>query len=153
VAVPGPDLIDRGLVGVEGHQVGVLPAHPPAGIISVDRWGFPYRAAQLLVGRAHLASGPAQRILSDGSLSQFQSNQSLQHPWHFSYRNPHLVVEGMGGGHDSLAYPVGSGPVLVWRQVRVLTTNPPATAEATADPHSVLGHPRAWHGWKISEDQ
>lgn len=29
VPVSGPRLLDRGLVGVEGHQLGLLPAHPP----------------------------------------------------------------------------------------------------------------------------
>jgi hypothetical protein len=45
VAVPGPDLVDRDLISVEGHQVGVLSTYPPASIISVYRWRFPYRAA------------------------------------------------------------------------------------------------------------
>jgi hypothetical protein len=148
VAVPGPDLIDRDFIGIESHQVSILPAHPPASIVGVDRRRFPNRAAQLLVGRAYSAFGSAQGIpsassgqaLGDGSLSQLQPRQSLQHRWHFSYRNPNLIVEGMDGGHDSLAYSVGSGPILVRSQVRMLAPHPLATPEATADPHSVLGH-------------
>jgi hypothetical protein len=45
VAVPGPYLIDCDLICIEGHQVSVLPAHPPASVVGVHRWGFPYRAA------------------------------------------------------------------------------------------------------------
>jgi hypothetical protein len=53
----------------------------------------------------------------------------------------------MGGGHDALAYPVSSGPILAQRQVGMLTSNPSATPEATTDPHWVLGHPGAGH-WR-----
>src|SRR5918996_496300 len=118
VAVPGPYLIDRDLISIESHQVGVLPVHPPASIISVNRRRFPYRTAQLLVGNAYLASGAAQGILGDGPLSQLQPSQSLQHPWHFPHWNPELVVEGMGSGHDPLAYPGSSGSILVRGQIR-----------------------------------
>src|ERR671919_1126391 len=104
VAVPGPYLIDRDLISIESHQVGVLPVHPPASIISVDRWGFPYRTAQLLVGNAYLASGWAQGILGDGSLSQLQPSQSLQHPWHFPYWNSYLVVQSVGRRHPPLPH-------------------------------------------------
>jgi hypothetical protein len=45
VPVPGPDLIDRGLLGVKSHQVGVLATYLPTSIVGVDRWGVPYGAA------------------------------------------------------------------------------------------------------------
>jgi hypothetical protein len=61
VPVPGPDLIDRGLVGVEGHQVGVLTTYLPTSIVSVDRWGVPYGAAQFLVGGPPQCPWPGAR--------------------------------------------------------------------------------------------
>src|ERR671918_1446445 len=67
-------------------------------VVSVHRWGIPYLSPQTLVGSVHFAAGPTQGILGDGSLSQFQPSQGFQYRWHFSYRNPGLVVEGMGGG-------------------------------------------------------
>src|ERR671918_321901 len=41
VAVPGPDLVDGNLIGVEGHQVGVVSTYLPARIVGVDHWGPP----------------------------------------------------------------------------------------------------------------
>src|ERR687891_360878 len=64
VAVPGAHLVDRGLVGVEGHQVGVLPTHFPAGVVGVDYPRVPYPIPQCLVHLAYPAPGPAQRIPS-----------------------------------------------------------------------------------------
>src|SRR5918999_2723697 len=68
VPVSAPDLIDRGLIGIEGHQVSVLPSHLPAGIVGVDHRSVSYPGPQLLVLLAYLAFGPAQGILGDGSL-------------------------------------------------------------------------------------
>ena len=36
VAMPAANLKHRGLVGVEGHQMGRLPVNPPAGVVGVD---------------------------------------------------------------------------------------------------------------------
>jgi hypothetical protein len=37
VAVPAANLKHRGLIGIEGHQMGGLPVNPPARVIGVDR--------------------------------------------------------------------------------------------------------------------
>src|SRR5918999_1195425 len=145
--VPGPDLIHCGLICIEAHQVGCLATHSPAGIISVDRLGFPYRGPQLLVGRAHLASGPTQGILSEGPLSQLQPSQSLQHRWHLPYRNPDLVVEGVSCRHPPLPHSVGGGPVLVGGPIRVLSSDFAAPGRAPADPHPVLSYSGPGQGW------
>jgi hypothetical protein len=68
VAVPGPDLVDGNLVGIEGHQVGILTTYLPTSIVGVDRWGVSYRMPQILVGGTHGTLGPAQSVLGDGSL-------------------------------------------------------------------------------------
>jgi hypothetical protein len=67
-AVPGPHLIDRGLVGVKGHQVGLLPSHLPVGVIGVDHWRVPNPSPQCWVDLTYPAPGPAQRILGNGPL-------------------------------------------------------------------------------------
>jgi hypothetical protein len=59
VPMPGPDLIDRGLVGVESHQVGVLTTYFPTSIVGADHWRFLYRAVQLLIDSVYFASGGA----------------------------------------------------------------------------------------------
>src|ERR687891_170232 len=41
VAVPGPHLVDRGLVRIEGHQVDLLPTYLPASIVGVDHRRVP----------------------------------------------------------------------------------------------------------------
>jgi hypothetical protein len=38
VAMPAANLEHRGLVGVEGHQMGRFPVNPPTGVIGVDGW-------------------------------------------------------------------------------------------------------------------
>src|ERR671918_3114292 len=114
VPVPGPHLIDRGLVGVEGHQVGVLSTHLPARVVSVDRWRVPYRMPQLLVGGTHGTLGPAQGVLGDRPLGQLHPSQEGEHQGHLAHWNPYLVVQDMGGGHGPRPYSVGSSPVLVW---------------------------------------
>src|SRR5918996_1093834 len=68
VAVPGPHLVDRSLICIEGHQVGRLPTYLPASIVGVDYWRVPNPSPQFLVHLAHPALGPAQRILGNGSL-------------------------------------------------------------------------------------
>src|SRR5919106_681913 len=150
VPVPGPHLVDSSLIGIEGHQVGLLPTYLPAGIVGVDYWRVPNPSPQFLIRLAHPAPGPAQRILSNGPLGQLHPSQQVQDQGCLAHWNPHLVVQGMGSGHSSLPQSVGGSPVLVWRQARVLTTDPPATPEATADPYLVLGHPGAGYGGKIS---
>ena len=77
VAVPGPNLIHYGLIGIEGHQVDILPTYPLAGVVSVHDWGIPYLSPQILVGSAHFVFGPTQGILSDRPLSQPQPSQSF----------------------------------------------------------------------------
>src|SRR5919106_3700560 len=70
VPVSAPDLIDRGLIGIEGHQVSVLPSHLPAGIVGVDHRSVSYPGPQLLVFLANTSPGPAQGILGNGPLGQ-----------------------------------------------------------------------------------
>jgi|ERR687895_829742 hypothetical protein len=68
VPVPGPYLIDRDLIGIEGHQVGQLPTYLPAGIVGVDYRRIPNPSPQFLIHLTHPAPAPAQGILSNGSL-------------------------------------------------------------------------------------
>src|ERR671919_751083 len=138
VPVPGPHLVDSSLIGIEGHQVGLLPTHLPAGIVGVDYWRVPNPSPQFLIRLAHPAPGPAQRILSNGPLGQLHPSQQVQDQGCLEHWNPHLVVQGMGSGHSSRPQSVGGSPVLVWRQVRVLTTDPPATPEAALQGHGYV---------------
>src|ERR687895_44997 len=62
VAVPGPHLVDRGLVRIEGHQVGLLPTYLPASIVGVDHRRVPNPSPQFLVHLAHTAPGSAQGV-------------------------------------------------------------------------------------------
>src|ERR671914_2719011 len=82
VPVPGPYLIDRDLIGIEGHQVSILSTDFPASIIGVDRRSIPDPSPQLLVLLAYLASGPAQAILGNSSLGQDQSGEGVQDQGH-----------------------------------------------------------------------
>ena len=138
--MPGPDLIDRGLVGVEGHQVGVFPTYFPTSIVGVDCWGVLDGGAQLLVGGAHWARGLAQGILGDGSLGQLEPSQSFQHRRYFAHWDADLVVQGVGRHHRALSHPVGGGAVLVGCQIEVLSSDFAAAPSAPADPHSVLSY-------------
>src|ERR671919_1336874 len=63
VAVPGPHLVDRSLVSIEGHPVGRLPTYLPAGVVSIDYRRVPNPSPQSLVHLAHPAPGPAQGVL------------------------------------------------------------------------------------------
>jgi hypothetical protein len=75
VAVPGPHLVDCGLVSVEGHQVGVLSTHLPAGVVGVDHGGTAHPSPQFLVFLPNIPPGSAQGILGNGPLGQFQPSQ------------------------------------------------------------------------------
>src|SRR5918996_1042087 len=60
VSMPGAHLVDGGLVGVKGHQVGVVSTYLPARVIGVDHRGLPHYGPQFLVLLTHPASGLAQ---------------------------------------------------------------------------------------------
>src|SRR5918996_233787 len=149
VPVPGPHLVDRGLVSVEGHQVSILSTHLPASIIGVDRRSIPDPGPQLLVLLAYLASGPAQAILGNSSLGQDQSGEGVQDQGHLTYRDPHLVVQNMGGGHGPRPQPVSGSAVLVRGQVGMFPTDFAATPSAATDPHPVLSYSRSRPGGQL----
>jgi hypothetical protein len=127
--------------------VGRLAPYLPAGIVGVDCWGVPHGRPPLLVLLANTSLGSAQGILGDGSLSHRQPSQQPQGQGHLAHRNPHLVVQGMSGGQGPWPQPVGGGPVLVGRQIRVFPAHLAATASAAADPHPVLGYFGLGSGW------
>src|ERR671918_2370388 len=53
LSMPGAHLVDGGLLGVKGHQVGFVSTYLPARVIGVDHRGLPHSGLQFLVLLTH----------------------------------------------------------------------------------------------------
>src|ERR671915_334385 len=62
---------------------------------------------------------------------------------------PHLVVQGVSGGHGPRPQPVSGSAVLVRGQIRMFPANFAATASAAIDPHPVLSCSGPRHGAQL----
>src|SRR5580658_9092020 len=73
-----PDLINRLLAGVEGHQVGSLTAHSPTRVVGIGHGRLTYPLAQLPIGGPDGTLGLFERVLRDGALGDRDPGHFLQ---------------------------------------------------------------------------
>src|ERR1017187_8256231 len=110
VVMPAANLKHRGLVGIEGHQMGCLPVNPPPGVIGVNRRRGGHPGTQLLVGIPYHSLRLLQRVRGQGALRHFDSGELPQDGGQLAHRNAHAVMHRMRRGLHAGTYRCAVAP-------------------------------------------
>jgi len=140
VAMPAANLKHRGLVGVEGHQMGRFPVNPPTGVIGVDRRRAGHTGTQLLVGIPHHPLRLLQRVLGQCALRHFDSRELSQNGGQLANRHAHAVMHRMRRCLDTGTDTMRRRPILIGCHVRVLSAYPLAAPLAPPHLHRIALH-------------
>src|SRR5271169_517280 len=97
IAMFPPNLINRLLVGIEGHQIRSVAADPPARVVGVSDRRMPHLLAQFLIGGADGPLGLSERVLRDGALGDRDPRHFPQNGWQPAHRDSVSIVLLMTG--------------------------------------------------------
>ena len=137
------DLIHRHPCTLKGHQVRRLASHPPARVSGVHGRRPRDRGSQLRISCPHAALSPPQGVLGQRPLRDPHPQQLPQDGWHLAQRHADSIMQHVPLCHDPGRHPMGAGPILVGREVRMLPPHTVATGRAAAHRYPKLPYARS----------
>lgn len=125
VRVLGIRAEDDGVCRAEGTYPGLRSVYSPAGVVVMHIGRCSQRPVQRRDVRRQRASITRQTLcgLGDGALSHLKPGGEAQDSGDAALRETDLVMQGLDGGRQSGAAPMGSGTALVRLEVRMRATH------------------------------